>query len=90
MKRYVGYIRQSLHDSSSSSPERQRDIIEAWAKSHGIIISVYYIDVGGKRSESDNVKTRPNFQALLADADAQKFDAIVVSAQDRFGRRRFL
>ncbi len=89
MKRHVAYIRQSLHDSSSSSPERQRDIIEAWAKTHGIIISHYYIDIGGRRSESDNVKTRPNFQALLADADAQKFDVIVVSAQDRFGSSDF-
>ena len=89
MKRHVAYIRQSLHDSSSSSPERQRDIIEAWAKTHNIVISQYYIDVGGKRSESDNVLTRPSFQALLADADAQKFDCIVVSSQDRFGTSDF-
>ena len=85
MNRHVAYVRQSLHDSTSSSPERQRDIIEAWASSHGIIISQYYIDIGGRRSESDNVRTRPNFQALLADAAAGMFDVIVVASQDRFG-----
>lgn len=89
MKRHVAYIRQSLHDSSSSSPARQRDIIESWAKARTIIISQFYCDIGGRRSESDNPRTRPNFQALLADADAQKFDCIVVSAQDRFGSSDF-
>ena len=61
MKRLAAYIRQSLNDSSSSSPERQLEIIEAWAKSRGYVIAQIYRDVGGKRSEGDNVKIRKEF-----------------------------
>src|SRR5271157_4327752 len=89
MKRLVGYIRQSLHDAASSSPERQVEIIEAWAKAHGYIVAQIYRDIGGKRSESDNVKTRKDFQKLLKDADARKFDIIIVASQDRFGTSDF-
>ena len=89
MKRLVGYIRQSLHDAASSSPERQAEIIEAWAKAHGYIVAKIYRDIGGKRSESDNVKTRKDFQILLKDADARKFDIIVVASQERFGTTDF-
>ncbi len=89
MKRLVGYIRQSLHDAASSSPERQAEIIEAWAKAHGYIVAKIYRDIGGKRSESDNVVTRKEFQNLLKDADARKFDIIVVASQERFGTSDF-
>jgi DNA invertase Pin-like site-specific DNA recombinase len=89
MKRLVGYIRQSLHDAASSSPERQAEIIEAWAKAHGYIVAKIYRDIGGKRSESDNVVTRKEFQNLLKDADARKFDIIVVASQERFGTTDF-
>ena len=85
MKRLAGYIRQSLNDPSSSSPERQLEIIEAWAKARGYIVAKIYQDIGGRRSESDNVKTRPEFQKLLKDADAHKFDCIVVASQERLG-----
>lgn len=85
MKRLAAYILQSLNDPSSSSPERQLEIIEAWAKVRGVIIAHIYQDVGGKRSESDNIRTRPQFQELLIDAEALKFDTLVVSSQERFG-----
>ena len=85
MKRLAAYIRQSLNDPSSSSPERQLEVIENWAKAHGYVIVHIYQDLGGKRSESENVKTRKEFQKLLKDADAKKFDMIVVSSQERFG-----
>ena len=49
MKRLVGYIRQSLRMIHTSSPERQVEIIEAWAKAHGYIIAHIYQDIGGKR-----------------------------------------
>ncbi len=62
MKHLVGYIRQSLQDAASSSPERQADIIESWAKAHDAIITQVYRDIGGKRSEGDNVVTRKDFQ----------------------------
>ena len=89
MKRLVGYIRQSLQDAASCSPERQAEIIEAWAKAHGYIVAQIYRDIGGNRSESENVKTRKDFQILLKDADARKFDIIVVASQERFGTSDF-
>ena len=89
MKRLVGYIRQSLQDAASSSPERQLEIIESWAKAHGYVIAKVYRDIGGKRSESENVKTRKDFQKLLKDADSGAFDIIVVASQERFGTSDF-
>ena len=80
MKRLVEYIRQSLQDAASSSPERQLEMIEAWAKAHGYSSAHMDRDIGGRRSESDNAVTRPEFQSLLKDADAKKFDIIVVSS----------
>ena len=85
MKRLVGYIRQSLQDAASSSPERQAEIIETWAKSRDLVITRIYKDIGGKRSEDTNVKTRKDFPIQLKDADARKFDIIVVASQERFG-----
>jgi hypothetical protein len=85
MKRLVGYIRQSFQDAASSSPERQLEIIESWAKTHDTIITQVYKDIGGKRSEGDNVVTRKDFQKLLKDADARKFDLIIMASQERFG-----
>ena len=85
MKRLAAYIRQSLQDAASSSPERQLEVVEAWAKAHGYVIAHIYKDVGGKRSEGENIKTRPEFQKLLKDAEAKKFDIIVVASQERWG-----
>ena len=42
MKRLVGYIRQSLQDAASSSPERQAEIIETWAQSRDLVITRIY------------------------------------------------
>ena len=85
MKIIVGYIRQSLNDPSSSSPERQLEVIEKWAEVRGVVISHIYQDIGAKRSESDNIKTRPEFQSLLKSAKSKKFDTIIVASQERFG-----
>ena len=85
MIRVAPYIRQSLNDKSSSSPERQLDVINSWCKSRDLIPGPVYRDLGGKRSEDQNAQTRPRFQAMMADAASKKFDIIVVSAQDRFG-----
>ena len=62
MKRLAGYIRQSLQDAASSSPERQAEIIETWAQSRDLVITRIYKDIGAKCSEGDNVVTRKDFQ----------------------------
>src|SRR5271157_4830574 len=85
MARPVAYIRQSLNDKSSSSPERQRETTDRFALNREWIIIEYYIDVGGKRSEIEDAVHRPNFLRMMAHARLQKFDTIIVSSQERFG-----
>jgi DNA invertase Pin-like site-specific DNA recombinase len=47
----------------------------------------WYEDRGGKRSEAEDPRRRPDFQRLMADAQARKFDAIVVEEDTRFGTK---
>ena len=65
MERNAAYIRQSLVDKHSSSPERQRETMNAFAATRSWIINEFYVDVGGKRSETDDLKHRPNFQRMM-------------------------
>ena len=85
MEHNAAYIRQSLVDKHSSSPERQRETTSTFAATRSWIINDFYVDVGGKRSETDDVRTRPNFQRLMNDARLGKFNRILVSSQERFG-----
>ena len=85
MDRNAAYIRQSLVDKHSSSPERQRDTTNAFAATRSWIINDFFVDVGGKRSDSDDLTHRPNFQRMMNDARAKKFKRILVSSQERFG-----
>ena len=88
MKRLVGYIRQSLQDAAQQPRATTRNH-RVLGQGPWLIIAKVYRDIGGKRSESDNVKTRKDFQKLLKDADARKFDIIVVASQERFGTADF-
>ena len=85
MKRPVAYIRQSLVDKASSSPERQRETTDSFAARREWVIIEYYIDIGGRRSDVDDSEHRPNFLRMMADARLKKFDTILVSSQERFG-----
>ena len=85
MKTIAAYIRQSLNDPSSSSPERQLEVIEAWAKAHVMSLPTFIKTLEGNVSESENTKTRPEFQSLLKDAKAKRFDTIVVASQEKRG-----
>ena len=49
MPRPVAYIRQSLTDKSSSSPERQRETTDSFAARREWVIVEYYVDIGGKQ-----------------------------------------
>jgi DNA invertase Pin-like site-specific DNA recombinase len=79
VERPVQYIRQS-RESRSSTPERQRATCEGYAAAQGWIIQHSYEDIGWSRSE-DN--TRPGWQQLLRDAEARKFDIVLVEEQSR-------
>jgi hypothetical protein len=49
----------------------------------------WYEDRGGKRSEAEDVKRRPDFNRMMAQAQGKPrpFDAIVVEEDTRFGAK---
>jgi DNA invertase Pin-like site-specific DNA recombinase len=87
VKRAVGYVRVShvggREGDSFHSPELQRQQVEAGASRFGYEVTHVYeeLDVSGRAG----VK-RPQFEAMLADARAGKFDAVIVAKLSRFGR----
>jgi len=90
-KRTAGYIRVSREKATGgrseekASPEAQKATITSWCRKLGIPIPfVWYMDVEGKNSR-DTWETREEFQRMIADAEAGKWDFIVVDSQERFG-----
>lgn len=81
-KHAVGYVRMST-DKQEDSPARQRRDIEALAKRQGYRIKTWYEDHGLTGTESLN---RPEFQRLLKNTQAGKFEAILISEQSRMSR----
>lgn len=80
--RAVAYYRMS-DDSQEHSIERQRSQVVPYAERHGYQYLGEYIDEG---ISGFYVKKRPQFQRMLKDAEAGKFDVILVDDLDRFGR----
>ncbi len=78
----VGYIRMST-DRLENSPDRQRREINGLAEREGYRISKWYEDHGMTGTKSAN---RPEFQALLRDAERGRFEAILLHKQSRFSR----
>lgn len=89
--RGAGYIRVSREKATvgmayeKASPEAQKATIIAWCRKLGIPSpSIWYMDVEGKNSR-DTWEARENFQRMIMDAEAGKWDFIVVDSQERFG-----
>src|SRR5437588_11323592 len=78
-KKGVGYIRVS---DSHQDVESQRQVILAWAATHGVEIVAWYIDQGGKRYFAEK---RAEFQRLLNDAATGTIRWIVINSKIRFG-----
>ena len=78
---YAAYIR----CSKDNDVQRQYTAIEAWARAHRVIIAHFYEDKSGRRGDDRNIRRRPEFQRLLADAQARRFTHILVEDQTRFG-----
>ena len=94
----VAYLRQSVTKEDARAQtlatldaqvdqdlNRQRIAVDNWAKSKNLVLAHYYVDTNAKRSEAENIAKRPQFNQMLVDAKAKKFDTIVVSEQSRFG-----
>jgi DNA invertase Pin-like site-specific DNA recombinase len=84
MARVAGLVRTSLGENASDD-SRQIDAITRWAQEHGHVIVEWYIDRGGKRHQSENVRRRPRFIQMMKDAAARKFDIVCVEEHTRFG-----
>ncbi|MFN6162876.1 MAG: recombinase family protein [Planctomycetota bacterium] len=78
----VGYVRMST-DKQETSPEQQKQEIQAYAAKHGYSVLRWYADLG---ISGDKTEKRVQFQQMIADAEAGRFKAILCWDQDRFGR----
>ena len=84
--RVVGYIRVSSEEQTENySLSAQERAIRLYCEAHGWELTGLYADEG-KSAWSDDAGSRPQFAALLADAEAGAFDAVIVFKLDRFAR----
>jgi DNA invertase Pin-like site-specific DNA recombinase len=84
VKRGAMYIRESTKEQDKGySPEKQRSAIREYAANNGIKVVATYKDLMSGRTAE-----RPEFQQMLADALAKKFDVVIVYHSSRFARNR--
>src|SRR3712207_1127151 len=81
--RAASYVRVSSEEQvdgySLSAQER------AYCQVHGYQVVSRYRDEG-KSARTDNLANRPAFRQMLADAEAGRFDVLIVRKLDRFAR----
>src|SRR5271157_2336406 len=82
--RVAVYVRMSK-DRQEDSPERQRGQIHPHCERQGYQVVDEYFDPG---ITGDEFVKRAQFQRLLRDAQAGKFDGIVVDHKDRISRQQ--
>src|SRR5262245_8552637 len=82
----VAYIRRSASEESPASEELQRATVARLAAERGDAISTVYRDWG----KSGGSETRPEYVAMLAQAEADGIHAIYAYDQDRLARSNFL
>ena len=81
----VIYARYSSDNQREESIEGQLRECQAFAKKNDITLLEPYID----RALSAKTDNRPNFQKMIKDSVAKKFDVVIVWKLDRFARNRF-
>ncbi len=74
-----------LERGAGLQPRRPGAGDAAMCRQHGWEIVARYRDEG-KSARSDSIAKRPAFRQLLADAEARRFDVLVVHKMDRFAR----
>ena len=79
------YARYSSDNQREESIEGQLRECQAFAKKNDITLLEPYID----RALSAKTDNRPNFQKMIKDSAAKKFDVVIVWKLDRFARNRF-
>ena len=82
-RRAVGYIRESTEEQGRGySPEAQRQAISRYAEQNGLELVEEYVDFETGRSAAK----RSDFQRLLTDAEAGRFECVLVFHTSRFAR----
>jgi site-specific DNA recombinase len=84
--RAVAYVRESTEEQGQGfSPDAQREDIRRFAPENNLELVGEYCDFhsGWRKSEA-----RPEFQRLMADAAAGKFDVVLVFHTSRFARNQ--
>ena len=75
----------STDNQREESIEGQLRECQAFAKKNDITLLEPYID----RALSAKTDNRPNFQKMIKDSAAKKFDVVIVWKLDRFARNRY-
>lgn len=75
------YIRVSTNDKQESSLEAQRQALESYCSARGWSIVHCY-----EERASGTKDSRPELMRLMLDAKRRRFDLVMVSKLDRFGR----
>ncbi|MBQ7300373.1 MAG: recombinase family protein [Clostridia bacterium] len=81
----VIYARYSSDNQREESIEGQIRECQAFARKNDITLLEPYID----RALSARSDNRPNFQKMIKDSAAKKFDVVIVWKLDRFARNRY-
>jgi DNA invertase Pin-like site-specific DNA recombinase len=86
IRRVAGYIRVSSEEQTEGfSLAAQERAIRLYCDAHDWELVTLYADEG-KSAWTDDADRRPQFAAMLADAEAGAFDAVIVHKLDRFSR----
>ena len=86
--RAVAYLRESTEDQADGySLDAQRQGIQRLADERGYSLVAEYVDLHSGWRDSDK---RPEFQKLIADAAAGRFEAVIVFHSSRFARDQML
>jgi site-specific DNA recombinase len=83
-KRAVAYLRESTEEQADGwSLDAQRQGVQRLARDHGYVLIEEYVDLHSGWRDSEK---RPEFQRLMADAGAGRFEAVLVFHSSRFAR----
>jgi site-specific DNA recombinase len=82
------YLRVSSEEQVQGySLAAQERAAREYCASHGLDVVRVYRDEG-RSARTDDLTKRPEFKAMLEDAEARRFDVVVVHKNDRFCRNR--
>lgn len=85
MKTAVVYARYSSDNQTEQSIEGQLRVCREYAQRNNIVILDTYID----RAMTGTNDNRPDFQRMLRDSAAQRWDYVLVYKLDRFSRNKY-